>query len=82
MSRKKKIKLPPPKVPVVSTELALKLLASLEKLSEYDTYETEYDGRMMTVCPSCGWLETGDHGSGCNFTEAKKLIAEAYGEQL
>ena len=78
MSKKKKVKLPPPKVAVVSGELALKLLASLEALAEHDTYESEYDGEMMIMCHSCGWLETGDHHTGCDFTEAKKLIAEAY----
>ena len=78
MSKRKKAKLPPPKVAIVPAELALKLLASLEVLAERDTYESEYDGQMMIMCHSCGWLEAGGHHTGCDFTEAKKLIAEAY----
>jgi hypothetical protein len=78
VSKKNKVKLPLPRVAVISGELALKLLASLEELAGHDTYESEYDGQMMIMCHSCGWLEKGTHLPECSYLSAGKLIAEAY----
>lgn len=79
MSRKKKVVEPAPKVATISAELAVKLLASLEALASNDTYESEYDGQMMTMCHFCGWLERGTHHISCEHLTANGLIAQAYG---
>lgn len=81
MSRKKKkAVVPVPKIPTISPELAIKLLSSLAALAANDTYETECDGQMITVCHCCGWLEHGTHHISCDFLTANGLIAEAYKE--
>lgn len=58
---------------------APELLAALMELVEFDSYESEYDGRMYTICPSCG-DQDGEHREGCSFTTARALIAKAHGE--
>lgn len=58
------------------TELEKKLLECLGNLVCYDSYSTEYDGRMIDVCPSCG-TQDGGHSEFCEFVEAKALIAAA-----
>lgn len=83
MSRKKKATAAlPMKKANVSPELALQLLESLERLADHDTYETEYDGQMLTYCHFCGWLEHDEHKPDCAFLAAHKLIADAYASEL
>jgi hypothetical protein len=79
MSKKKKLQAVAPKMAAVTPELALKVFACLESLAEHDTYESEYDGQMMTMCHDCGWLEREEHNKGCKFLEAKDLIKQGYG---
>ena len=81
MSKKKAVAAAPAPKATVSPALALRLLASLEKLAAHDTYETEYDGQMMTMCHDCGWLEKGVHNKGCDYLVAQAFIAEAYAAQ-
>lgn len=51
-----------------------RLLESLKSLVEYDTHDTEYDGRVHAICPSCG-EQDGNHGDRFDFTAARKLIS-------
>lgn len=46
----------------------------LEELAEHDSYSTEYDGRMISLCPECGEQE-GEHRSNCAFVRAKTFLA-------
>ena len=49
----------------------------LEELAEHDSYSTEYDGRMVPICPECGEQE-GEHRPSCAFVRAKAyLVARA-----
>jgi len=50
------------------------LLKALEYLVQYDFCSTEYDGRVINLCPSCGRNE--DHYDGCEFKAAKCLITK------
>lgn len=54
------------------------LLAMVETLSAYDSYETEYDGQMLSICPACG-KQDGEHSVQCDFARARVLIAKANG---
>lgn len=56
------------------------LLAMVETLSAYDSYETEYDGRMYSICPACS-NQDGQHSDRCDFVLARALIAKATGEE-
>ena len=55
------------------------LMEALKSLVAFDSYQTEYDGRMMTLCPSCG-EQDGAHGDGCDFVRAKALLVLILGE--
>ena len=55
---------------------APKLLAALKDLVCYDSYSTEYDGRMYDICPSCGGQD-GEHSLRCEFEFARAAIREA-----
>lgn len=55
------------------TEAARLGLEALKALRAYDGYETEYDGRMYTICPSCG-KQDGEHAVGCEFKTADEAI--------
>ena len=46
----------------------------LEELAEHDSYSTEYDGRMVSICPECGEQE-GEHRPNCAFVRAKTYLA-------
>ena len=46
----------------------------LEELAEHDSYSTEYDGRMVSICPECGEQE-GEHRPNCAFVRAKAYLA-------
>ena len=46
----------------------------LEELAEHDSYSTEYDGRMISLCPECGEQE-GEHRPKCAFVRAKTFLA-------
>ena len=46
----------------------------LEELAEHDSYSTEYDGQMITICPDCGEQE-GEHRHSCAFVRAKAYLA-------
>jgi hypothetical protein len=59
--------------------VAPELLAALQDLVLHDGYETEYDGRIYMICPSCS-KQDGTHGDRCGFVAARKLIAKATGE--
>jgi hypothetical protein len=63
-----------------ATQINAELLDALKELVDYDTYETEYDGQMLTMCHQCGWLETGSHDKGCMFEKARAAIARAAAE--
>ncbi|QHJ00082.1 hypothetical protein GT347_20120 [Xylophilus rhododendri] len=54
------------------------LLAALRDLATYDGYDTEYDGRMLQICPSCG-KQDGEHASTCQFVAARAVIAKLTG---
>ena len=56
------------------------LLAALKDLVCYDSYSTEYDGRIYDICPSCG-AQDGEHKAHCEFLFARAAIAKATGEQ-
>lgn len=45
---------------------------ALHNLSVYDTYNTEYDGTMMTLCQCCG-TANGLHSEHCDFPAAEKV---------
>lgn len=47
---------------------------ALEALVAYDSYETEYDGQTLTICPDCH-KQDGDHDERCEFVKAKALLA-------
>lgn len=57
------------------TELEQKLLDALKSIACYDTYDTEYDGRMYEICHSCGEHD-GAHSGSCEFVHAKTLISD------
>ena len=46
----------------------------LEELAEHDNYSTEYDGRMLSICPECG-EQDGEHRAACAFVRAKAFLA-------
>ncbi|OYD50668.1 hypothetical protein [Acidovorax kalamii] len=46
----------------------------LEELAEHDNYSTEYDGRMLYICPECG-EQDGEHRANCAFVRAKAFLA-------
>lgn len=49
-------------------------LGLLQELAAYDTYQTEYDGRMYSICNDCGGQD-GEHRDDCAYTRANKHIA-------
>lgn len=55
---------------------APRLLQALKDLVCYDSYSTEYDGRMYDICPSCGGQD-GDHKAHCEFLFARAAIRAA-----
>lgn len=59
---------------------APELLAALQALVDYDNYETEYDGRIFSICPDCG-KQDGNHTERCEFVKARALIAKATGKE-
>jgi hypothetical protein len=50
------------------------LIKALEALVDYDSHDTEYDGRMIRICPSCGGQD-GIHHQECDFETARSVIA-------
>ena len=56
------------------------LLRALKAVSEYDSYQTEYDGRMYDICPSCGKQDDDEHSERCSFSIAQRLIAKVEGQ--
>lgn len=55
------------------------LVKALTALVQLDSYETEYDGRMYTICSSCGaqLSEGKQHSDNCDFTAARAALAAA-----
>lgn len=55
------------------------LVNALTALVQFDSYETEYDGRMYTICSSCGaqLSEGKQHSDNCDFTAARAVLAAA-----
>lgn len=56
-----------------------KLVEALEEALSWSEYETEYDGRMYTLCHSCGGQD-GEHKSDCSVDKYYTLLA-AYKKQ-
>ena len=56
-----------------------KLLVALKSLANFDSYETEYDGRMYSICPSCGCQDSVEHRDHCDFLVARAAIASVEG---
>ncbi len=52
------------------------LRSLVEVLAQHDSYSTEYDGRMIALCPDCGGQD-GTHTTGCVFVRAKAHIDAA-----
>ena len=48
-------------------------LEALTYLVEHDSYETEYDGRIIHLCPSCS-KQDGEHSQKCDFVRARQVI--------
>lgn len=60
----------------------LKLLRGLvAEMAENRTYETEYDGRMYSICHGCGAQDEQAHRSGCLYIRADAAIAAAKGKE-
>lgn len=57
---------------------APELLAALQALVAYDSHQTEYDGRVLSICPDCG-KQDGEHTGQCEFVLARAAIAKATG---
>ena len=65
------------RTPVDSVQDAARLkeaVGLLEELAEHDNYSTEYDGRMLSICPECG-EQDGEHRAACAFVRAKAFLA-------
>ena len=45
------------------------LRGHVEALVVYDSYQTEYDGQMLEICPDCG-KQDGEHSDTCAFVLA------------
>lgn len=58
--------------PVAAT--LVEVLVLLEEVSDHDSYETEYDGRMIYLCPECG-SQDGEHSKHCAYRRAKDRLA-------
>ena len=56
------------------------LMNAVKSLVEYDSYSTEYDGRMYDICPACGKQDDEEHSERCSFFVAQKLIAKVEGQ--
>ena len=56
-----------------------KLLVALKSLANFDSYETEYDGRMYSICPSCGCQDSEEHRGNCDFLVARAAIDSVEG---
>lgn len=48
-------------------------LEALTYLVEHDSYGTEYDGRIIHLCPSCS-KQDGEHSQKCDFVKARQVI--------
>lgn len=48
-------------------------LKALRYLVENDSYGTEYDGRIIHLCPSCS-KQDGEHSQKCDFVKARQVI--------
>lgn len=59
-----------------NTPDARELLFLLEELVVHDSYQTEYDGTVITICPECG-EQDGNHLKHCAFVRARSVIARA-----
>ena len=46
----------------------------LDELAEHGNYSTEYDGRMLSICPECG-EQDGEHRPKCAFVRARDFLA-------
>jgi len=54
------------------------LLGLVKEMSENDTYETEYDGRMYSICHGCGAQDGEDHrNQRCVYLRAQAAIDAA-----
>jgi hypothetical protein len=50
----------------------------VEEMLEYSTYETEYDGRMYSICHDCGAQDGEPHrDKNCLYLRARAAIARA-----
>ena len=58
----------------------MELMNAVKSLVEYDSYSTEYDGRMYDICPACGKQDDEEHSERCSFFVAQKLIAKVEGQ--
>jgi hypothetical protein len=54
------------------------LLAAAREMIQWAEYETEYDGRMYTICQSCSGQD-GDHHPSCKLDAFRALITQAEG---
>lgn len=50
-----------------------RLRVALQSLVGYDSYQSEYDGQMLTLCPACG-EQDGNHSKTCNFVAARAAL--------
>lgn len=61
----------------------IRLLGLVKEMAEHDTYETEYDGRMYSICHGCGAQDGEDHRSpSCVYARAEAAINAAMEKQL
>lgn len=51
------------------------LLSLVEEMSVNDTYETEYDGRMYSICHGCGAQDDEWHRANCVYERARAALA-------
>lgn len=51
------------------------LMTALASLVGFDSYETEYAGRIYTICPACSGQD-GEHSKTCDYVSAKALISK------
>ncbi len=58
---------------------AVRLVNALRSIVDNDTYETEYDGRMLVICHSCGLLERDGHSPHCDYAQARAVLTSILG---
>jgi len=56
------------------------LVKHLETALDWSSYQTEYDGRMYSICHSCGGQD-GEHTSDCELPAMRAAIDAAMGDE-